>query len=58
VQGERDPFGMPPSGPNRKVARIPGTHSLTSSDSVAAAVSEWLATLAPILSRRSIAKPR
>ena len=31
VQGESDPFGMPPDGPNRTVVRIPGTHSLRSS---------------------------
>jgi hypothetical protein len=45
VQGEKDPFGTPPAGPNRTVARIPGTHSLRNSGSVAAAVSDWLATL-------------
>jgi uncharacterized protein len=42
VQGERDPFGIPPSGPDRTVTRIPGTHSLRSSAAVAAAVSGWL----------------
>src|SRR6266516_5978532 len=46
VQGERDPFGIPPEGPNRKVVRIPGTHSLKSSSAVQAAVSDWLATVA------------
>lgn len=45
VQGENDPFGTPPDGPNRTVARIPGTHSLRNSVSVAAAVSAWLAGL-------------
>jgi uncharacterized protein len=43
VQGERDPFGIPPEAPNRKVVLIPGTHSLRNSASVAAAVGEWLA---------------
>lgn len=43
VQGERDPFGLPPDGPNRTVVRIPGTHSLRSSEAVAAAVAEWFA---------------
>ena len=43
VQGERDPFGIPPPGPNRTVVRIAGTHSLRSSAAVEAAVSEWLA---------------
>src|SRR5437764_6664370 len=28
VQGDRDPFGMPPDGPNRTVVRISGDHSL------------------------------
>ena len=44
VQGERDPFGLPPPGPNRTVVTIPGTHSLRSSATVAAAVREWLET--------------
>jgi predicted alpha/beta-hydrolase family hydrolase len=44
VQGESDPFGMPPPGPNRTVVPIPGTHSLRSSGAVAAAVSAWLET--------------
>ena len=42
VQGERDPFGLPPAGPNRQVVTIPGTHSLRSSSAVAAAVGDWL----------------
>jgi len=45
VQGERDPFGMPPQARNRSVVTIPGTHSLRSSSAVAAAVSAWLAGL-------------
>ncbi len=44
VQGENDPFGMPPAGSNRTVVPIPGSHSLRSSASVAAVVAEWLAT--------------
>ena len=43
VQGENDPFGTPPEGPDRTVTRIPGTHSFKSDAGVAAAVSEWLA---------------
>ncbi len=43
VQGESDPFGMPPEGPLRTVARVPGTHALrTDLDAVAAAVRAWL----------------
>jgi hypothetical protein len=49
VQGESDPFGTPPAGPNRTVLLIPGTHSLKSSATVAAAVSDWLAKVIPIL---------
>jgi uncharacterized protein len=45
VQGERDPFGLPPPGPNREVVTIPGTHSLRSSTAVAAVVSNWLADI-------------
>ena len=43
VQGERDPFGLPPAGPSREVVTIPGTHSLKSSGAVEAAVAAWLA---------------
>ena len=42
VQGERDPFGLPPAGPNRTVVTVPGTHSLRSSGTVAAVVRDWL----------------
>jgi len=45
VQGERDPFGMPPPGQNRTVVPIPGTHSLWSSAAVEAIVSDWLVHL-------------
>jgi uncharacterized protein len=45
VQGERDPFGIPPAGPNRRVVLVPGTHSLRSSTRVEEAVAEWLGTL-------------
>jgi predicted alpha/beta-hydrolase family hydrolase len=46
VQGERDPFGMPPSAPNRTVVPIPGTHSLRSSSAVEEPVSAWLLRIA------------
>src|SRR3954452_6741459 len=42
VQGERDPFGMPPPAPTRTVVAIPGTHSLRSSETVEKAVAAWL----------------
>jgi predicted alpha/beta-hydrolase family hydrolase len=45
VQGERDPFGMPPEGPGRTVVVVPGNHSLRSGDAVAAAVADWLQTV-------------
>ena len=49
VQGERDPFGMPPPGPNRTVVPIPGTHSLRTSTTVEAVVADWLSTVVPAL---------
>jgi hypothetical protein len=42
VQGQNDPFGMPPAGRNRKVVRVPGNHSLRSTAAVEAAVAGWL----------------
>jgi predicted alpha/beta-hydrolase family hydrolase len=42
VQGERDPFGMPPEGPGRTVVRVPGDHSLRSTAAVRTAVADWL----------------
>jgi uncharacterized protein len=45
VQGESDPFGMPPDGENRTVVHIPGTHSLKNTTAVATAVLDWLATV-------------
>jgi predicted alpha/beta-hydrolase family hydrolase len=42
VQGERDPFGLPPPGPRRQVVTIPGTHSLRGTGTVAGVVREWL----------------
>jgi predicted alpha/beta-hydrolase family hydrolase len=42
VQGESDPFGMPPPGRNRTVVTVPGNHSLRSGTSVEVAVREWL----------------
>lgn len=47
VQGERDPFGMPPPGPNRTVVKVPGNHSLKADpDAVSEAVRAWLGELA------------
>jgi predicted alpha/beta-hydrolase family hydrolase len=44
VQGEKDPFGMPPAAANRTVIQVPGNHSLrTDVEAVAAAVRSWLA---------------
>jgi uncharacterized protein len=43
VQGERDPFGMPPPAPLREVAEVAGDHSLRKDpEAVAAAVRAWL----------------
>jgi hypothetical protein len=43
VQGERDPFGMPPAAPGRTVVAVPGTHSLAGGIAeLEAAVAGWL----------------
>jgi uncharacterized protein len=42
VQGENDPFGMPPEGPTREVQKVPGNHSLRDAAAITAAVSGWL----------------
>jgi uncharacterized protein len=43
VQGERDPFGMPPSSATRTVVQVPGDHGLKKDlEAVAAAVRDWL----------------
>jgi len=43
VQGDSDPFGMPPEGPNRRVVKVAGNHSLKDAGEVRGAVSAWLA---------------
>lgn len=43
VQGENDPFGMPPGGRRRTVVRVPGNHALRDTAPVKAAVADWLA---------------
>jgi predicted alpha/beta-hydrolase family hydrolase len=53
VQGERDPFGIPPEGPNRTVVLVPGTHSLRSTAAIGAAVSDWLASGVPAFEKVS-----
>jgi predicted alpha/beta-hydrolase family hydrolase len=46
VQGERDPFGMPAGGPNRRVVVVPGNHSLSADlEAVGTAVRAWLSEL-------------
>ncbi|HEX4672484.1 MAG TPA: alpha/beta family hydrolase [Solirubrobacteraceae bacterium] len=46
VQGESDPFGMPPAAPERSVVRVKGNHSLSGDlGAVRAAIEEWLAGL-------------
>jgi uncharacterized protein len=47
VQGERDPFGMPPPGRNRTIVKVAGDHGLKADlDAVAAAIRSWLPTIA------------
>lgn len=43
VQGERDPFGIPPPGRSREVVTVPGDHGLKADpEAVAEAVLGWL----------------
>ena len=47
VQGERDPFGVPPPGPSRRVVTVPGDHGLKADlEAVAGAVRAWIQDLA------------
>lgn len=58
VQGERDPFGMPPAGPKRTVVTVPGNHSLRSGGAVAAAVADWLPTVVARRPARAVGRRR
>jgi predicted alpha/beta-hydrolase family hydrolase len=50
VQGERDPFGMPPEGPRRTVVPVPGDHGLKADfAAVEEAVRTWLQRVASSL---------
>ena len=51
VQGESDPFGMPPAGPGRTVIPVVGNHSLRDAAAVQAAVGQWLPGLTATQSR-------
>jgi uncharacterized protein len=43
VQGERDPFGIPPPSATRTVVQVPGDHGLKADlDAVGEAVRAWL----------------
>lgn len=44
VQGDRDPFGMPPPATARTVITVPGNHALRRAHEVRQAVEPWLAT--------------
>jgi uncharacterized protein len=43
IQGESDPFGMPPDAPGRTVIRISGNHTLKDAKAVGDSVTDWLA---------------
>jgi hypothetical protein len=46
VQGQSDPFGMPPAAPGRTVVPLPGNHSLTGDlHALATVVADWLVRL-------------
>ena len=57
IQGDRDPFGMPPDAPGRTVVRIAGDHGLKADRAaLEAAVVAWLSSLGG--SRRRARAPR
>ena len=45
VQGERDPFGIPPASELRTVVQVPGTHTLRAAAPITAAVRAWLSAV-------------
>jgi uncharacterized protein len=48
VQGDRDPFGVPPEAALRTVTLVPGNHSLKADlPAVAAAARDWLSSVLP-----------
>jgi predicted alpha/beta-hydrolase family hydrolase len=52
VQGESDPYGIPPSGPTRQVITVPGDHGLKKDlAAVTAAVRAWLPGVVEALRR-------
>ena len=54
VQGDRDPFGIPPAGGQRTVVQVSGDHGLkTDPSAVAAAVRAWLPGVVPQGKRRA-----
>jgi predicted alpha/beta-hydrolase family hydrolase len=59
VQGDRDPFGIPPAAAGRTVVLVPGDHSLrTDTRAVGDAVRDWLARLlGGAAARRSPERP-
>jgi uncharacterized protein len=56
VQGDRDPFGIPPAAPRRTVVQVSGNHSLrTDLEAVAAAVRAWLPRVVSQAARAAMA---
>lgn len=48
VQGERDPFGVPPEAPGRRVVVVAGDHSLAKDHAaIRTAVRDWLQAVLP-----------
>lgn len=45
IQGERDPFGIPPESERRSVVLVPGDHGLRAGRPVSDAVGDWLSRL-------------
>ena len=55
VQGERDPFGIPPPGLAREVAKVPGDHGLKADvEAVAAAVRAWIPGVVALVAQKAV----
>ena len=57
VQGDRDPFGIPPAGESRTVVKVAGDHGLRADlEAVAEAVGGWLPGVVDRAARTAIAR--
>ena len=56
VQGERDPFGIPPPARGRAVLLVPGSHALRNGRAVGEAVRGWLVSVLTDLGSKAVSR--